>query len=343
MTKGIGIKDAPRSGFTTGTTASAAAKGAAIYYLTGKAPEIVDVRLPDGASMSIPVLFENGLVGVKKDAGDDPDVTHGLKIFASVKPQSLNDEIIVKGGQGVGVATKPGLQVPVGQWAINPVPRAMICANILEVVQNRGFEATIIIPEGEKIAQKTFNPKLGILGGLSVLGTTGIVEPMSLEALKKTIQCEIDVAVACGSKTVALTPGKIGESALRQTLASSIPIIQMSNFAEFAFSYLHRQGVQKAIIGGHPGKLAKIALGHFNTHSAESPSPVPYVRDLLGLDGQYATVEGLIEATPESEKFSRFSRLAARIGEAINRAFQFNQLEVYLFDMKKRLIGKWSV
>lgn len=336
----ISINNILRKGYTTGTTASAAAKGATLYLLTRKVPEAINTLLPDGRYIQVPLIFENGMVGAIKNSGDDPDVTNGLKIFAKVKRVSNEGDTVLKGGKGVGYATKPGLQIDVGQPAINPVPRAMIIKNVREVIKRWGLEIEILIPEGEKVAKKTFNERVGVMGGLSILGTTGIVDPMSLEALKSTIKCEVDVAAAAGFKKIALAPGKIGEDALKKVLPYRIPIIRMSNFAGFALDYTSKKKIEEVIIGGHPGKLAKIAMGYLDTHSSKSPKATTYVAGLLEMKGDYNTVEDLISLVPEPERYEKFSLLASKIAEKICEFFKFIQVIVFLFDMKKKLIGK---
>ncbi len=332
-----------RKGFTTGTAAAAAAKGATLYMMTKNLPKSIKTLLPDGSYLDIPLIFEDGMVGVIKDAGDDPDVTDKIKIFAKVRRLSKDGDIIIKGGKGVGFVTKPGLQLPVGSPAINPVPQRMIRENIREVIKKWGIEVEIIIPDGEKIAKKTFNERLGIMGGLSILGTKGIVEPMSIDAIKTTIKCEIDVATAIGYKRLAFVPGKIGEDALKKILFVKIPIIQISNFVGFSLSYAYHKGVNEIILAGHPGKLAKIAMGYLDTHSSKSPPATTYVAELFGLKGEYNTVEEIIQSLPGDQRFKMCSVLAAKIAEKCCEFFNFSQVTVYLFDMKKRLIGRCGV
>lgn len=289
--------------------------------------------------MQIPIFIENGLVGVKKDSGDDPDITNGITIFAKVRRVSKEGDIVIKGGKGVGYVTKPGLQVPVGQPAINPIPAEMIRENIRDVIKKWGIEVEIIIPEGEQIAKKTFNERIGVMGGLSIIGTTGIIKPMSLQALMMTIKCEMDVAIASGYRKIGLVPGRLGEESLKKFLTIRIPIVQMANFAGFALGYAAEQKVTEVILGGHPGKLAKIAMGYLNTHSSRSPQATSYVADFIGLARNYNTVEEIIHTLPDEESFKQFSRLASKIADRVCQYFHFLQVTVYLFDMQKNLIG----
>lgn len=290
--------------------------------------------------MQIPIFLEKGLVGVRKDSGDDPDITNGITIFAKVRRLSKEGDIVIKGGKGVGYVTKPGLQVPVGQPAINPIPAEMIRENIRDVIKKWEMEVEIIIPEGERIAKKTFNERVGVMGGLSIIGTTGIVKPMSLEALMMTIKCEMDVAIACGYRKIAFVPGRLGEESLKKHLTVRIPIVQMSNFAGFALGYAAEQKIKEVILGGHPGKLAKIAMGYLNTHSSRSPHATSYVADFIGLKGNYNTVEEIIHILPDEEGFKNFSRLAAKVADKVCEFYNFLHVSVYLFDMQKNLIGQ---
>ena len=209
-----------RRGMTTGTCAAAAAKAAAIVLTGGAAPAEVEVRLPGGETVRVPILsVERRADGtaitaaVLKDAGDDPDVTHGLTVQAALSWDDAADVRFIA-GEGVGTVTKPGLQVPPGQPAINPVPRQMIAAAIRDVTA-RGVRVEISIPGGRQIAAQTFNPRLGIEGGLSILGTTGIVRPYCARALHDALKCSLDVATACGVTSPVLVPGNIGLRAAR--------------------------------------------------------------------------------------------------------------------------------
>lgn len=334
-----------KKGFTTGTAAAAATKAAAFFITQGVCPEQVDVDLPCGGVLKVAVkagqlLYNGAVAGVIKDAGDDPDVTGGLEIVSTVKKcETSNGEIVIKGGLGVGVVTKPGLQVPPGEAAINPVPKDMVLKSLRAVIPQGGYEVVISVPHGEDAAKNTFNSRLGILGGISIIGTTGLVEPMSLKALKETIKCEIDVSLAQqagGNKTLNLAPGKIGERALKENvLGDRAAVVQMSNFIGFALEYAVLKGVQGVIVGGHPGKLAKILMGYLDTHSKNSPQATDFVRDFLGLSGSFNTVEEIIGLG----NMEGLSRLACAIAEDIKKRFKFIKVRVCLFDMKKTLVG----
>lgn len=219
-----------RHGYTTGTTATAAAKAHAEYLLSSKELTHINVTLPDGSTTTLQVKScASSHVCVVKDAGDDPDVTHGADICATVMINNTGS-INILGGKGIGVVTKAGLQIPVGQPAINPVPLEMIRANVRDIIgNNKGADVTIFVPDGERLAEKTFNSRIGIIGGISIIGTTGIVEPMSNDALKATIACEIDVLTENMTHTFTLVPGKIGEKHIHKVYPDE-PTVMTSNF-----------------------------------------------------------------------------------------------------------------
>ncbi len=346
-----------RKGFTTGAAAAAAAKAAAILLaggrVTGAWRGTVDIELPDGRRVSFeihdarfPAPGRAALATVIKDSGDDPDVTNGMEISARVKLAGPAGGMVIKGGEGIGVVTKAGLQVPVGEPAINPVPRRMIRKAVREALPEGGVEVEISAPRGREIAVKTFNERLGIVGGISIIGTTGIVEPMSLESLKATIRCEIDVVWEelrerggpSADNPLFLAPGRIGEEALKG-LFPGARVVQMGNFAGFALGYARRKGVTDVVVGGHPGKLAKILMGHMDTHSRNSPRAAPFVAEFLGLGREFNTVEEIIHSLQPGAGWA-FSLLAEGIAERVREAFGFTTVEVCLFDMGKGLIGR---
>ena len=264
-----------RLGYTTGSCAAAAAKAAAILLLSGKAPNQISLLTPKGIRLDLPVLeakWEDSKAScaIRKDSGDDPDVTHESLIFAEVSLTEAGLEI--DGGFGVGRVTKPGLDQPVSAAAINSTPRAMISEAVREVCQlldyNGGMKIIISVPEGERLAKKTFNPRLGIVGGISILGTTGIVEPMSEEALVETIRTELKVRRAAGKDYVLLTPGNYGSDYIRDGLGiDPDTAVQTSNFIGDSLEICKELGFKGAVLVGHIGKLVKIGGGMLNTHS----------------------------------------------------------------------------
>ena len=265
-----------RCGVTTGTCAALAASGAVRLLLTGQAPETMVLVTPRGLRAELPALDcrmdgVTALCAVRKDAGDDPDVTDGLLVY--VRAEKTERGIEIAGGEGVGVVTKPGLDQPVGTAAINSVPRRMIRAAAEEVCAETGYAGglrlTVSIPEGGRVVQKTFNPQLGIDGGLSILGTSGIVEPMSERAIVDTVAVEIRQAVALGARRLILTPGNYGMDYLQSSLPelAGIPTVKCSNYIGDAIDAAVLEGVQELLLVGHIGKLVKLAGGIMNTHS----------------------------------------------------------------------------
>ncbi|MGD9808953.1 MAG: cobalt-precorrin-5B (C(1))-methyltransferase CbiD [Deferribacterales bacterium] len=320
-----------RKGFTTGTAASAAAKAHAVYIQTGTAPESVDIMLPSGDELTIPVHLcgEDGAC-IIKDAGDDPDITHGAEIWAFVNPDG-SGVIKVTGGKGIGTVTKAGLQVGIGSPAINPVPMQMIKSSVAQTGLT-SCTVTISVPKGEELAKETFNSRIGIVGGISIIGTTGIVEPMSIEALTATIACEIDVQAENGAEHIYLVPGKIGEKHLHRLIPDAHGVI-MSNYAGFAIEHALKKGIKSITLAGHPGKLAKIAMGFYNTHSKHSPMAQDYIARLLELKGEFNTVEEICA-------IAQMDAVAEAIGAKILADHPLEHVSVILFDMGGELKGR---
>jgi cobalt-precorrin-5B (C1)-methyltransferase len=260
-----------RTGITTGTCAAAAAK-AAILALLGTPPQAVEVTTPQGKSIKVAIAnctIETGLAtaSVTKYAGDDPDVTDGITVTVEATLTSSTD-ITIKAAEGVGIVTKPGLAVPVGQPAINPGPRLMIDQAVRAVLpEGRGALLTISIPQGEQLAKKTLNSTLGIMGGLSVIGTTGIVRPMSEEAFKDSLVPQISVAKAQGYDQLVFVPGKIGQEIAVGKGLPAEAIVQTSNFVGHMLEQAVQYGIRRVLIFGHIGKIIKLAGGIFYTHN----------------------------------------------------------------------------
>jgi cobalt-precorrin-5B (C1)-methyltransferase len=261
-----------RSGITTGTCAAAATKAALLAW-RGELPATVDVVSPQGQIINVKIatsqrLSSGGKASIIKDAGDDPDVTHGTIISAEIVIDETN-EIILQAGVGVGIVTKPGLSVAIGQPAINPGPRKMIMQAIQDVLPaGHGVTVTISIPEGEKLAKRTLNPTLGIIGGLSIIGTTGIVEPMSEEAFKNSLSPQISMVKALGYDQVVFAPGKIGQDiAINKYNIPAETVIQTSNFIGHMLESAVHYGMKQVLLFGHLGKLVKVAAGIFHTHN----------------------------------------------------------------------------
>ena len=270
-----------RCGYTTGTCAALGAAGAARLLLTGKAPESVGLRTPKGIVVEVaPIYCRKTAAGaqcaIRKDGGDDVDVTTGLPVIADITllPDAPG-QVTIDGGPGVGRVTKPGLDQPVGQAAINHVPRRMITdalhAEAEAAGYDGGFDVMISIEGGEEAAKRTFNPHIGVEGGLSVLGTSGIVEPMSQQAILDTVQLEIHQAALReqSPKRLILAPGNYGLDYLAQNLPeySSIPVVKCSNFMGDALDMAAAEQFAEVLLVGHIGKLVKLAGGIMNTHS----------------------------------------------------------------------------
>jgi len=278
-----------RYGFTTGSCAAAAAKAAAYMLLTGQIKTEITIETPKGIPYRAQILDisrkENEVqCAVEKDGGDDPDITTGLLIYAKVCYTKISAsnclehvgaEVMIEGGLGVGRVTRVGLDQPIGNAAINHVPRKMIRKEVAEVCQIADYRGTLLVeisvPEGERIAKQTFNPKLGIVGGISILGTSGIVEPMSSQALLDTIQIELRQRRAEGFDYVAVSPGNYGLDFMKKTYGYDLDrSVKCSNFIGQTIDMAAELGFRKILLTGHIGKLIKIAGGIMNTHSREA-------------------------------------------------------------------------
>lgn len=265
-----------RCGYTTGSCATAAAKAAATMLLTGERVDSVRIDTPKGIVLSLePLEVEQTAdyvsCAIRKDSGDDPDDTNGILVFAKVEKVS-EPGVHIEGGVGVGRVTKPGLACAVGGPAINPTPRRMITTEVASVMEQAGYNAglrvTISIPEGVEIAKKTFNPRLGIVGGLSVLGTSGIVEPMSEKALIETMYVEMRAQQARGNKNLLVFFGNYGEDFTRDVMQLDLEgAVTCSNFVGELLDYAVFLGFETLLLIGHSGKLVKLAQGVMNTHS----------------------------------------------------------------------------
>lgn len=270
-----------RRGWTTGACAAAAAQAAFAALLTGRFPDPVTIRLPGGQTPSFPLAFAeqaNGQAraGIVKDAGDDPDVTHGALIVAELAWAEPGSGINFRAGEGVGTVTRPGLPLAPGEPAINPAPRAMIREQLTDVAEANGapppdVTVTIAIPGGERLAEKTMNRRLGIVGGLSVLGTTGIVVPYSCASWIHAIQRGIDVARAAGLGHIAAATGTTSEKAVQRHYGlPEQALIDMGDFVGGTLKYLRRHPVPRLTLAGGFAKLAKLAAGHLDLHSRSS-------------------------------------------------------------------------
>ena len=359
-----------RRGRTTGTCATAAVKAALTMLLTGERRGQVKVTLPERAFyMAVPIQLVAPLAGgtvraeVRKDGGDDPDNTHGATIFAEVRRNDCG-QLRFLAGRGVGTATRPGLRVAVGEPAINPTPRLMMRQAVAEVLEefggagDAGFDLMIGCENGEAIARKTFNPRLGIVGGISILGTSGIVEPMSLATWIASIEVYVRVALAGGACSVAYLPGKIGREFARDVLA--LPeqcTVQIANFLgdalDFTEAALREEGRRLDVLwlAGHPGKLAKVLDGVWDTHSSKSNMAMAGVARVAAQRAFPAhlvdeiknanTVEAAMERIKhEAGAQALWLDIERRIGAAAQaRLPSVRRVEVRLFDLAGNLLG----
>ncbi len=278
-----------REGHTTGATATGAMK-AALLAIRGEFPKQVTVLSPQRTELVIPVetAEAHGNVGIAtclKDGGDDLDCTHGTPIIVTVE---ITDKpgMELRAGKGVGTVTKPGLQVKVGRPAINPGPQIMLRYVYEELVEEgKGCIVTVSIPKGVELAKQTLNPSLGVVGGISVLGTTGIVKPMSEEAYKKSLAPQVPVVFASGIRTAALCPGRIGETAAKIMGIPADAIIETSNYIGFMMEQCVAGGFEKMLLIGHMGKLVKVASGSFHTYNRNSDGRMETMAAYAAMNG----------------------------------------------------------
>lgn len=357
-----------RRGYTTGSCAAAAAKASVYMLFTNKKIENINIDTPKGIPLTLKVknveLKDKYVVcSIEKDGGDDIDATHTMDIFAKAELISRgveSEEIIVTGGAGIGMVTQKGLSVEVGKPAINPVPMKMIRNEISKVLgennkllnKDKSVKITIFAPKGKEIAKKTFNPRLGIVGGISILGTTGIVEPMSEEGWRKSLSIELEMKKAQGMDKIILVPGNHGEEFVREYLKIDMNnCVRMSNFVGYMLNEAKRLGFKKILMTGHIGKFIKISAGIFNTHSkvcdARNEIMVANLA-LMGADldfikeiNECVTAEGAVEIIDKSKYTEIYNLLCnkckKRVEEYLNEDIQ---VEIYMFRMDKSLLGK---
>jgi cobalt-precorrin-5B (C1)-methyltransferase len=357
-------KQGLRSGYTTGSCATAGAKAAALAIVQRRSLDVVEITLPRGERVCFQLRScvrhseSAAECSVIKDAGDDPDVTHGAEIFTRVDlepPAGLR----YRAGQGIGTVTKPGLELAVGEPAINPVPRRMIRQALEEVLGNSwdevGATVTISIHNGEDLAKQTLNGRLGIRGGLSILGTTGIVEPYSNSAFKVSILKAIRVARSNGCDHLVLTPGGRSETFAQQVFAlPEESFIEVGDFVKQAMAYCRRNHPRQVTFGGFPAKFSKVAAGQLETHSREGEVDFAFLADVGARAGlppvllekiRGATlareVFGWIkEESAGAEFFQLLSQAAQRsLAQAAQGAFV---CEAVLFDFDGRILGRAS-
>jgi len=283
-------KEKLRTGYTTGTCATAAAKAALLSIINQTKIENADVKLPKGSFIKIPIhscQFDKSKArcSVIKDGGDDPDVTHGAEIIVDLSFTEKTNEIEIDGDEGVGIVTKPGLGLELNKAAINPVPKKMIRENIKEVLDKhlleKGIKVIISVPKGKELGPKTDNPRIGILNGISILGTSGIVIPFSTASYAASIRQNLDVAIAMGNDTVVLTTGGRSEDYAKKII--DLPehcFVQMGDFSGYTIQQCAKKEIKKAYVVGFIGKLAKMAAGVKQTHVKGSKVDMNFLADL---------------------------------------------------------------
>ena len=323
----------------------------------GMSSEVVTIHVPAGKSLNIPVALseaftDGGRARVIKDAGDDPDITDGVSIIVEVRIREGNPDIVFVAGEGIGKVTLPGLQIPVGEAAINPVPRQMIEAEVRSLLpDSTGAVVTISIPDGERLAKRTLNPTLGIVGGLSIIGTTGIVEPMSEEAFKNSLKPQISVAKALGYSSIVMVPGKIGQDfAVGRYGLPAAAVLQTSNFIGFMLESAVQYQVKEVLLFGHLGKLVKVAGGIFHTHNRMADARMETLAAYMAAEGapQAAvqsvlacmTTEAAIPILQEYGLNSVYSILAHRASvRAMRYVFEDLRVGTAIVTMKGEILG----
>jgi cobalt-precorrin-5B (C1)-methyltransferase len=347
-----------RRGWTTGTCAAAASKAACLALMTGEFPALVEVTLPGGQRPSFALAMEAqgegfAKAGIVKDAGDDPDVTHGALIMSTVRRGRKGSGITFKAGPGVGTVTRLGLPLPPGEPSINPVPRKMIAQAIAEVSHGeKDFEVEISVADGEKIAERTLNGRLGILGGISILGTTGIVIPFSCASWIHSIWRGIDVARAAGLDHVSGATGNTSEKAAQAHHGlPEIALIDMGDFVGGMLKYIRSHPVPKVTIAGGVAKMTKLAQGMLDVHSkrgladldalARVASEAGADTDLVSRIAGANTVSHAFQLAGESG-LALGDRVAALAWKTAARALNAPEiaLEILVFDRQGQLVGK---
>ena len=350
-----------RTGFTTGTSATAASTAAILSIINQKRIESVDVLLPKRDKIKISInacKFDKNKArcSVIKDGGDDPDVTHGAEIVVDLELTSKPESIEIDGGEGVGRVTKPGIGLDVGQAAINPTPRKMITENLIQVgkkiLEKNGIKVTISVPKGKDLGPKTDNPRIGIVGGISILGTSGIVIPYSTASFAAAIRQQIDVVVSMGDATVILTTGGRSEDYARSIL--ELPehsFIQMGDFSGYAISQCAKKGIKKVYVGGFIGKFAKMATGVKQTHVKGSKVNMEFLSELarkckaeeniIKKIKNANTARNVQEIILESNVKGFFDEICSNVYKQMKSHSESNiSIEIILFDFDGNILAR---
>lgn len=349
--------------YTTGTYAVAAANAALSTLLGNNRIIEVQLTLPNGEKALIPVSNVEktdsfAKCGVVKKSVEEADVTHNMEIFAQVSFRD-DEQIVIDGGKGIGRITKKGLQLFIGEAAINPVPRKMIVSSLREST-SKGLDVIISAPKGEEIAATTYNSRLGIIGGISIIGTTGIMKPKSLSSFKHTILQQLNVCKENSAKEVVITPGNISEEAIMARFGDKVQrdqIVQSGDYLGFTLKHAYKMTLS-FLLAGHPGKLAKVLTGHFQTHYSKSPpaneAVIRFLKgkvsdDVLKEMKASPTVEGITVILQQHQKGELLNDLAEAIEEKVQKHLKTEQpIPILLFNMNRELIGsskagaKWA-
>jgi len=351
-----------RSGLTTGSCATATSLAAARLLLTGQCDDAVSITLPKGKVVQMRLEFcrlvgERAEAGTLKDAGDDPDVTHGALLYSQIRLQE-QPGIRFVAGLGVGTVTRPGLVLAVGEPAINPVPRRMISEHLQQLADDcrypGGFEVTVNVQGGEALALKTMNPRLGILGGLSILGTSGIVRPFSCSAYIASIHQGIDVAHTNGYTHIAACTGNASEDTMRRVYnLPEIALIEMGDFVGAVLKHVRKVPVPRLTLCGGFGKISKLAAGHMDLHSRHSSIDLPQLAGWAADIGADAGLQAAIIAANTSQQALALAHAAGiALGDAVcGHALAFArsvvpaqvQVEVFAIDRQGGIVGKAGV
>ncbi len=354
-----------RTGFTTGTSATAATKAALLTLISSQIYNTIDIALPKGKIVKLKIAWtiyspnrQSVTSAVIKDAGDDPDVTHGAEICSTVTLTRQKGLVEIDGGYGVGRVTRPGLGLEIGHAAINPVPKKMIEQVVLDaakfILTNKGIKVIISVPKGIELAKKTDNPRLGIIGGISILGTTGIVFPYSTSSFAASIRQSLDVAISLGTEVVVLTTGGRSEDYIKN-LYKSLPdyaFIQMGDFSGYTIKQCANRNIKKIIIAGFIGKLSKMAMGIKQTHVRGSHVSMDYMANLASLcvnskniinDIKNAnTARHVSEIIIQNNVKNFFDLLCKQVYlEMSNHSNKSMEIEVVMFGFDGKISGKY--
>ncbi|MBO4845553.1 MAG: cobalamin biosynthesis protein CbiD [Lachnospiraceae bacterium] len=338
-----------KNGFTTGSCAAAAAKAATYMLLGGNRKEIFKIDTPSGVSFDahiedIKISEDHVSCAVRKESCDDPDVTAGILIYAKAGiVKDKKHSVIIKGGEGVGTVTRPGLDQEVGSAAINSVPRKMISENVLEIMDMFDCPDSVMIeisvPEGKEIVQKTFNPRLGIIDGISIIGTSGIIEPMSTKALIDTIRVELNQQRCEGRDTVIISPGNYGLDFMRQRYGYDLDrAVKCSNYIGDTIDIAVKLGFEKMVLVGHVGKLIKVSGGIMNTHSREADCRMELMAEAaVRSNASKETVLKILDSVSTEEAYEFL------IKEGIEKQCFEHIMERVSFYLNKRAAGKMQI